>query len=575
MTPAGSNGAAAAPAHIETDVLVIGAGGAGMYAALEAARAGAAVVLADRSLIGRGGATVMAQMTVAAALGEQTPDHWEHHLSDTLAAGRGLCDQRLAALLCEDGPQRLREMDGWKVGWAREDGHIKQAQAPGHDRPRCAYVDFLSTGPAVSRTLRAQLNTADGIRRIGELVIVDIAIRDGEACGATALHLPTGQAVTLAAKAVVIATGGLTGLYRRNSASANMGGDGYALALRAGAELIDMEFVQFFPIGHLAPRLVGMDPIMWDPFRYKLGGRLLNAEMREFEQDYATPDHRSDGRYVLTRDLATYAITKEVEAGRGSPAGGAFLSFQHVPEAEIRSAFGPVVDRLAANGIDLAKRPVEVAPIAHYHMGGVRVDETLQARVPGLYACGEAVGGANGANRLSGNAITEAFVFGARAGRNAARRALQSPSHWRPQAARPALDLLRSAQRRDAPNPAAVVAELKALMADMVGPFRTGAKLRSAVQAIARLKTEIGEIPFSSAAAFDPVLVDWLDLRNMLLVAQSVALPALARTESRGAHQREDHPGLDDNWCVNQLIALSRGQIELSRSAPSTGSAAP
>src|SRR4030088_1836237 len=319
MTAAGNHGAAAAPTHIETDVLVIGAGGAGMYAALEAARAGAAVVLADRSLIGRGGATVMAQMTVAAALGEQTPDHWEHHLSDTLAAGRGLCDERLAALLCEDGPRRLREMDDWKVGWAREDGHIKQAQAPGHDRPRCAYVDFLSTGPAVSRTLRAQLNAANAVRRIGELVIVDIAVRDGEACGATALHLPTGHAVTLAAKAVVIATGGLTGLYRRNSASSNMGGDGYALALRAGAELIDMEFVQFFPIGHLAPRLVGMDPIMWDPFRYKLGGRLLNGAMEEFTERYGT---REDGRYVLARDVATYAICKEVEAGRGSPHGG-------------------------------------------------------------------------------------------------------------------------------------------------------------------------------------------------------------------------------------------------------------
>eukprot|EP01035_Chromulina_nebulosa_P013308 gene13308-17676_t len=200
------------------------------------------------------------------------------------------------------------------------------------------------------------------------------------------------------------ATGGLTGLYRRNSASSNMGGDGYALALRAGAELIDMEFVQFFPIGHLAPRLVGMDPIMWDPFRYKLGGKLLNSELREFEQDYATHDSRSDGKYVLTRDLATYAITKEVEAGRGSPAGGAWLSFQHVPEAEIRKAFGPVVDRLAANGIDLAKHPVEVAPIAHYHMGGIRVDAAMQTGVAGLFACGEAVGGANGANRLSGNA---------------------------------------------------------------------------------------------------------------------------------------------------------------------------
>jgi succinate dehydrogenase / fumarate reductase flavoprotein subunit len=561
--------------HLETDVLVIGAGGAGMYAALEAARNGASVILADRSLIGRGGATVMAQMTVAAALGEQTPDHWEHHFADTLNAGRGLCDERLAALLCEDGPHRLREMDAWKVGWAREDGHIKQAQAPGHDRPRCAYVDFLSTGPAVSKTLRTQLNSADGIRRIGDLVIVDIALRDGESCGATAWHLPTGQAVTIAAKAVIIATGGLTGLYRRNSASSNMGGDGYGLALRAGAELIDMEFVQFFPIGHLAPRLVGMDPIMWDPFRYKLGGRLLNSEMREFEEDYAARDGRSDGTYVLTRDLATYAITKEVEAGRGSPAGGAFLSFQHVPEAEIRAAFGPVVDRLKENGIDLAQRPVEVAPIAHYHMGGIRVDDMMQTGVPGLFACGEAVGGANGANRLSGNAITEAFVFGARAGREAAARAKVTTAMWTEGAARPTLDLLRSATKRDAPNPAATVVKLQAVMADDVGPFRTDAKLRSAIASIAQLKAGIGDTPISSATAFDPVLVDWLDLRNMLQVAQSVAVPALARTESRGAHQRDDHLGLDDTgWRVNQIVTLTDGEVSLCKAEPTTGKAA-
>jgi succinate dehydrogenase / fumarate reductase, flavoprotein subunit len=559
------------PEVLETDVLVIGAGGAGMYAALEAARAGAAVILADRSLIGRGGATVMAQMTVAAALGEQTSDHWEHHLADTLAAGRGLCDERLAALVCEDGPNRIREMDGWKVGWAREDGHIKQAQAPGHDRPRCVYVDFLSTGPAVSRTLRTQLNGVPAIRRIGDLIIVDIAVRDGEACGATAVHVPTGRIVTLAAKSVVIATGGLTRLYRRNSASMNMGGDGYALALRAGAELLDMEFVQFFPIGHLAPRLVGMDPIMWDPFRYKLGGKLLNADMQEFEETYASRDTRSDGRYVLTRDLATYAITKEVEAGRGSPAGGAFLSFQHVPEAEIRLAFGPVVDRLAANGIDLARQPVEVAPIAHYHMGGVRVDANLETGVPGLYACGEAVGGANGANRLSGNAITESFVFGARAGRNAALRAQKKSLSWSSEAAKPAVDLLRGASRRDAPNPAALVAELQALMADNVGPFRTDEKLRTALQTLERLTEDIGEVPFAAIDQFDPVLIDWLDLRNMLLVAGAVAAPALARTESRGAHQREDHPGIDTDWEINQIITLADGAVHLDRSAPPTG----
>ena len=542
---------------LETDVLVIGAGGAGMYAALEAARSGVNVILADRSLIGRGGATVMAQMTVAAALGEQTPDRWEHHLTDTLAAGRGLCDEKLAAILCEDGPRRIREMDGWKVGWAREDGHIKQVQAPGHDRPRCVYVDFLSTGPAVSKTLRARLNDTNNIRRIGDLLITDITVRDGEAHGATALHVTTGRIVPIAAKAVVIATGGLTRLYRRNSASANMGGDGYALALRAGAKLIDMEFVQFFPIGHLAPRLVGMDPIMWDPFRYKLGGKLLNAEKREFEADYATRDVRSDGRYVLTRDLATFAITKEVEAGRGSPAGGAYLSFQHVLPEEIRRAFGPVVDRLAANGIDLARQPIEVAPIAHYHMGGIRVNETLESGIAGLFACGEAIGGANGANRLSGNAITEAFVFGARAGHHAALRAMQRPMPSG-DVAGPAIDFLRGAEPRDAPNTAASIASLQALMSENVGPFRTGDKLRIAIERLADLQRDVGDRPLnSSMSGFDPVLIDWLDLRNMLLVARAVALPALARTESRGAHQREDHPGLDDGWEVSQIVSMT------------------
>src|SRR3954471_7262907 len=413
MSPSENSELRDAPTHLEADVLVVGAGGAGMYAALEARRGGASVILADRSLIGRGGATVMAQMTVAAALGEQTPDHWEHHLADTLTAGRGLCDERLAAILCEDGPVRLREMDDWKVGWAREDGHIKQAQAPGHDRPRCAYVDFLATGPAVSRTLRSRLIASGGVRRVGDLLIVDIAVRDGEACGATALHLSTGRIVTLAARAVVIATGGLTGLYRRNSASANMGGDGYSLGLRAGADLIDMEFVQFFPIGHLAPRLVGMDPIMWDPFRYKLGGRLLNAEGKEFLKE--------DGRYVSARDVATYAILKEVEAGRGSPHGGAWLSFEHCSEAALREAFGPVIERLAKNGIDLTRNRVEVAPIAHYHMGGIKVNVDMETSVPGLFAAGEAAGGANGANRLSGNAVTEALAFGRKAGRSAAR----------------------------------------------------------------------------------------------------------------------------------------------------------
>jgi succinate dehydrogenase / fumarate reductase flavoprotein subunit len=548
--------------HLDSDVLIIGAGGAGIYAAIAAARDGCSVLLIDRSLIGRGGATVMAQMTVAVALGEQCPDHWEFHLADTLAAGRGLCDPALAGLLCENAPQRIRELDAWKVGWARENGHLKQALAPGHDRARCVYVDFLNTGPAVSRTLRTQLNRIDGIRRIGDVLITDIVVSDGVAVGAVGLHLLTGEAVALEAKSVIIATGGLTRLYRRNSGSQNMGGDGYALALRAGAELIDMEFVQFFPIGHLAPRMIGMDPIMWDPFRYKLGGRLLNAEGEEFADRYGQAEA---GEYVLTRDVATYAIFKEVEAGRGSPAGGAYLSFTHVPEADLRSAFGPVIDRLAKNGIDLGKMPVEVAPIAHYHMGGVRVDASMETRMPNLFAAGEAVGGANGANRLSGNALTEAFVFGERAGTAAASRAkARGAAGWSGAAAAEKLDLLNSGDSISAqPNTAAQLVQLQALMADNVGPFRTEAKLRLALQQLEQMQRDLGPLPRGGGEHYNMVRLDWFDLRNMLLVAQTVVLAAIERRESRGAHQREDFPGMLPEWKLNQVLSWSDGKPHL------------
>jgi succinate dehydrogenase / fumarate reductase flavoprotein subunit len=556
--------------HVETDVLVIGAGGAGMYAAIEAARNGANVLLLDRSLIGRGGATVMAQMTVAVALGAEAPDHWSHHLKDTLEAGRGLCDERLARLLCEDAPACIEEMDAWGVGWARKNGHMTQVMAPGHDRPRCVYVDFLNTGPAVSKTLRTVVNRTAGIHKTGDLLIIDLVRVDGEVAGAVALHLGSGAPVTIAAKATVIATGGLTRLYRRNSASTNMGGDGYALALRAGAPLVDMEFVQFFPIGHLAPRLIGMDPIMWDPFRYKLGGRLLNGRGEEFTSRYGSNE---DGRYVLTRDLATYAIMKEVEAGRGSPHGGAYLSFQHCSEGELRSAFGPVIDRLAANHIDLTKTSIEVAPIAHYHMGGVVTDDRMQTEISGLFVAGEAVGGANGANRLSGNAITEAFVFGRRAGRSAAERArLSRMQMFRSDAAREAVDLLTPKHRKDS-NTAAMIETLQATMADDVGPFRTQDKLARALGVIGELAGALGTHPIGDGGAFDLQRLDWFDLRNMLLVAQCVAQAALRRTESRGAHQREDFPGLLPEWGVNQVIRRDVGGLALT-SVPALEAAA-
>jgi succinate dehydrogenase / fumarate reductase flavoprotein subunit len=541
-------------------VLVIGSGAAGMYAAIEAARSGCDVLMLDRSLIGRGGATVMAQMTVAVALGAETPDHWTHHLNDTLAAGRGLCNADLAQLLCEEGPDCISEMDHWGIGWARHDGHIAQAMAPGHDRPRCVYVDFLSTGPAVSKTLRTVVSRTSGIRKAGDLCVVDLARVDDQITGAVALHLGTGAGVVISAKATVLATGGLTRLYARNSASANMGGDGYALALRAGAPLIDMEFVQFFPIGHLAPRLIGMDPIMWDPFRYKLGGRLLNGRMEEFTSRYGSDE---DGKYVLTRDLASYAILKEVEAGRGSPHGGAYLSFQHCSEAELRGAFGPVIDRLAANNIDLTRTPVEVAPIAHYHMGGVVADARMATDLPGLFVAGEVVGGANGANRLSGNAITEALVFGRQAGRSAADHARQAKPNSN-NAGRAALDLITVAGPDRDLNTAAMITSLQATMQRDVGTLRREATLGRALKQINELTIELGEHPPGPAGAFDLRRLDWFDLRNMLLVARTVTQASLARTESRGAHQREDYPEMDPAWTRNQVARLRDGEIELA-----------
>ena len=615
-----------------------------MYAALAATRAGARVILADKNMIGRGGATVMAQMTVAAALAEQEPDTWEDHLADTLAAGRGICDAALAEVLCRTAPERMREMDDWGVGWARTDGHIRQVMAPGHGRRRCCYVDFLNTGPAVAGTLRKRVGRTGDIRALSNVAITDLVVKDDSVRGAIALSLGDGAEIEMEAGATVIATGGLTKLYSRSSASNNMAGEGYALALRAGAALVDMEFVQLFPIGHLAPRLVGMDPIMWDPFRYKLGGRLLNGAMEEFIDRYGGAD---DGRYTATRDLATYAICREVEAGRGSPSGGAWLSFAHLPETALREAFGPVIDRLLANGIDLSRAPVEVAPIAHYHMGGVKVDTRMCSTVAGLYAAGEAVGGSAGANRLSGNAISEALVFGEIAGREAARHAMDHSGGWDACAAEVVRDAAASSMSggiagheaapyagkhtsdrvirtteterdvaaaarengvgtgqagtirdpgpgrhgtaRDQAGPSAagrrssapprsgvsatsgtsavvLMSELRRLMWAKVGAFRDRTGLGAALERIRAMRTdELHRIPMPRTAAYAIERTDWHELRSALLTAEAVTVAALAREESRGAHQRDDFPRTSERLRSNQEILLQRDGTLVSR----------
>jgi succinate dehydrogenase/fumarate reductase flavoprotein subunit len=548
--------------HLTTDVLIVGAGGAGMYAAIAAARKGVSVILLDKSLVGRGGATVMAQMTVAAAIGQQERDDWTIHFADTIKAGRGLCNEELSALLCEEGPKRILEMEQWGTRWARENGHIKQEIAPGHSRRRCCYVDFLNTGPAVAATLRRKVGEISEIRRISNITIIEIVTKDGRALGAVGLNVADGGIVTFHAKAIIIAAGGLTKLYARSSASANMGGEGYALALSAGAELVDMEFVQFFPIGHLAPRLVGMDPIMWDPFRYKLGGKLLNGQFEEFVDRYGGTDF---GRYTATRDLASYSIMKEAEAGRGSPHGGAYLDFRHIPENQLRAAFGPVIDRLLLNGIDLTKTPVEVGPMAHYHMGGVRVNTRMESRVIGLYAAGEAVGGANGANRLSGNAITEAFVFGERAGSSAAEGVKHLRVDWEPKLAAAVFERLKALRSRRSKGggitPISLQAELQNLMWENAGPFRTGEKLAVALGRVQQMqRDDLPNITVTDETLYNLDLLDWFELRAMLTTAEAVVGSALARNESRGAHQREDFPYSNESLLKNQVIEMNNGE---------------
>ena len=538
--------------HLSTDVLVVGAGGAGMYAAIAAAREGRSVLLLDKSLVGRGGATIMAQMTVAAAIGHEEPDDWTLHLEDTIEAGRGICNEPLSAMLCQHGPDRILEMDRWGARWARHDGHITQVGAPGHRRKRCCYVDFLSTGPAVAGTLRRQVSGNARVRRVSNVAAIEICVANGRAQGAVALDVSTGSLITIAARAVILAAGGLTKIFRRSSASTNMAGEAYSLALEAGAELVDMEFVQFFPIAHLAPRLVGMDPIMWDPFRYKLGGKLLNGRFEEFIHQYGGEDA---GRYTAARDLASYAILKEVEAGRGSPHGGVYLDFRHIPDERLRTAFGPVIDRLRDNGIDLTTTPIEVAPMAHYHMGGIAVNEQLETRVEGLFAAGEAIGGANGANRLSGNAITEAMVFGERAGYFAARRAADISLDWSPQYADRARAQHAALRQRTAagPSPAAVEDGIQDLMWTHAGPFRSGDKLEEALATLRSHREQLGDLAISPGDIFNMDLQDWYELKAMLRSAEAVVLAALNRAESRGAHQRLDVP--------QTLAAFERSQV--------------
>jgi succinate dehydrogenase/fumarate reductase flavoprotein subunit len=554
------------PILLEADVLVVGGGAAGMFAALAAARGGANVILFDKNVAGRGGATIMAQMTLAAALGEAEPDSPELHLQDMLASGKGLCNEDLAELLCEGSPQRIRELVAWNVNFARqEDGRINQVKAPGHSRRRCVYVDFLSTGVAISAALRIQTSRSTSIKTMNNFSLTDVVTRDGEVIGGVGFDVASATPVFVKAPAVVLCLGGMMKLFSRTTAPNNNAGEGIGIALRAGARLVDIEFLQFYPNGHLAPRMVGLDPTTWEPTRVKLGGRLLNADHEEFLHKYG--DTGGEG-YNTTRDLLSHAIYKEVEAGRGAPHGGVYLSFQHLDADVLTKALGPFIDIFKRNNIDLTKQPVEIFPIAHYQMGGIEVNARMESTVTGLYAAGEITGGANGANRLSGNALPEAMVFGARAGECAAKYALEKGiTKWDLGPAKSYFDVISSAPRKKTSGKAPVnmLTELKQVMWDKVGVFRKGDALVAARDRIRSMRRkEFQELSISSETVYSASLVEWFELRSGLYAAEAAANAAIHRRESRGAHQRTDFPETLDAFQVNQRMWLANDELRSS-----------
>src|SRR5690606_36660085 len=382
------------------------------------------------------------------------------------------------------------------------------------------------------------------ITRIKNLVITRLIKKEGKAIGAVGFSMEDMEPISIAASQVILATGGLTEIFARNSATANMTGDGYLLAAEAGCELYDMEMVLFFPIAHLFPPLVGIDPIMWDPFRYKLGGRLLNGEHEEFMQKYAG---EVAGKYTATRDMTSYAIFKEVEAGRGTPHGGAYLDFTMVPEEKLREGFGPVIDLIKSQGLDLTKDLVEVAPMAHFMLGGIRVNKEMQTTVEGLLACGELIHGMHGANRLSGNAITEALVTGRIAGEIAAK------SKYEVDAALVAAELDKEWENlqqfwyprevsKDEASTLTMRKQIQNVMWDWAGPLRTEEELKKALTEIKKLQQECKEVSLAKQDRYSLSVVEKIENYNMAIIGEAIIRGALERKESRGAHVRLDYP---------------------------------
>jgi len=566
----------------EHDVLVIGAGGAGLRAAIEASAAGARVGLVCKSLLGKAH-TVMAEGGIAAALANvDERDNWKVHFADTMRGGQYVNQWRMAELHAKEAPDRVRELEAWGAVFDRtKDGRILQRHFGGHKYPRLAHVGDR-TGLEMIRTLQDH-GVHQGIDVHMEHTILSL-LKDGDrVVGAFGYERERGRFKIFGAKAVVLATGGIGRAYKITSNSWEYTGDGHALAYEAGADLIDMEFVQFHPTGMVWPPSV-MGILVTEGVRAE-GGILLNKDGKRFmfesiPENYQahTADNEEEGwRYcqghkdarrppeLLTRDHVSRCIVREIKEGRGSPHGGVYLDIswikQKMPNAaeHIKRKLPSMYHQFKQLAdIDITDEPMEVGPTTHYIMGGVRVDpDTQMTHLTGLFAAGECAAGINGANRLGGNSLSDLLVFGKRAGEFAAKFARENSQGdiSKDQADVIARQALEPFDRNDGENPYEIQKDLQELMQDNVGIVRTETEMQDALKQLRQLNERANRAGVIGHREYNPGWQTALDLTNLLIVSEAIALTALEREESRGAQFREDYPDKDERFAKVNTIA--------------------
>jgi succinate dehydrogenase flavoprotein subunit len=564
---------------VECDVLVVGAGGAGLRAAVEASAAGVKVACVSKSLLGKAH-TVMAEGGMAAAMGNvDDRDNWRVHFADTMRGGQYLNNWRMAELHAKEAPDRVRELEAWGAMFDRtKDGRILQRNFGGHRYPRLAHVGDR-TGLEMIRTLQDH-GVHQGIDFHMETTILTLLLDGGRCVGAFTYDRERGRFKLFHAKAVILATGGIGRAFQITSNSWEYTGDGQALAYHAGAALLDMEFVQFHPTGMVWPPSV-KGILVTEGVRGE-GGVLRNSEGKRFMFDdipanykSQTADNEEEGwRYtqgdksarrppeLLTRDHVARCIRREVKEGRGSPHGGVFLDIAWIKE-KIPNAAEHIKKKLPSMyhqfkqlaDIDITQVPMEIGPTTHYMMGGVQVEaESQMSTVPGLFAAGESAAGLHGANRLGGNSLSDLLVFGKRAGEFAAKFAKDHGagsinSDQVEEAARLALEPFeRGAKMRGGENPYAVQHELQDMMQDLVGIVRREDEMERAIEGIAKLKARADKAGISGNREYNNGWHTALDLGNLLTVSEIIARAALTRKESRGGHFRDDYPAKTDEW---------------------------